>query len=106
VAVAGIARPERFFAALAAEGWEIVRTCVYRDHHWFTPRDLEHIGRVAAEGGADTVVTTEKDAVRLDRPGDRWAFLPMRVTLEPADQCTSWLADRLHAARRRRGAAP
>jgi len=105
VAVAGIARPSRFFAALEAEGWEVVRTCVFGDHHWFTPRDLEHIRRVAADAGVETVITTEKDAVRLNQPGTHWAFLPMRVSIEPADQCAAWLVDRVRAAREEQGAS-
>ena len=36
VAVAGIARPERFFAALRERGFDVVREMVFRDHHWFT----------------------------------------------------------------------
>ena len=66
VAVAGIARPERFFAALRAEGWDVVEERVFRDHHWFTLRDLESIRRAAVDAKADVVLTTEKDAVRLD----------------------------------------
>ncbi len=65
VAVAGIARPERFFAALRAEGWDVAKELVFRDHHWFTSRDLESIRRAAVEAKADVVLTTEKDAVRL-----------------------------------------
>lgn len=108
VAVAGIARPERFFAALRERGWEVVRELVFRDHHWFTARDVARIQRVAVETGADMVITTEKDAVRLDPhvaralSGSRlaWAFLPLEVTIEPADRFGSWLAGRLAAARR------
>jgi hypothetical protein len=82
VAVAGIARPERFFAALRAEGregprdqpldqpldqhWDVVREIVFRDHHWFSRRDLAAIQQAAVDAGADLVMTTEKDAMRLD----------------------------------------
>lgn len=101
VAVAGIARPERFFAALRERGWEVVRELVFRDHHWFAARDVARIQRVAVETGADMVITTEKDAVRLaDAGASPWAFLPLEVTIEPADRFASWLAGRLGAARR------
>jgi len=66
VAVAGIARPERFFTALRAEGWDVVEERAFRDHHWFSSRDLESIRRAAVDAKADVVLTTEKDAVRLD----------------------------------------
>lgn len=107
VAVAGIARPERFFAALRASGWDVAREIVFRDHHWFSARDLESIQKAAAESNADLILTTEKDAMRLDalvaRPTAVFAFLPMHVVIEPAASFAEWIADRLRAARLRRG---
>ena len=106
VAVAGIARPERFFAALRALGWTIGREVVFRDHHWFTPRDLSRIEQAAFTAGAPLIITTEKDAARLSpslvTAPPAWAVLPLELAIEPADQFASWLAGRLAAARRRR----
>jgi tetraacyldisaccharide 4'-kinase len=104
VAVAGIARPERFFAALRDQGCEVVRTVSFPDHHWYSGSDLDRIRTVARESGADLVVTTEKDAVRMTgQPGPTspagaatsWAVLPMMAVIEPADLFVSWLRDRL-----------
>jgi tetraacyldisaccharide 4'-kinase len=106
VAVAGIARPERFFAALRAEGWDVATELVFRDHHWFTARDLASIGRAAFDARADLVMTTEKDAVRLNLPAGAtptWAFLPLLVEIEPTAPFSTWIRDRLAVARRRRG---
>jgi tetraacyldisaccharide 4'-kinase len=108
LAVAGIARPERFFAALRAEGWDVVSERVFRDHHWFTGRDLASIQRAATDANVDLVMTTEKDAARLALSADMgptWAFLPLRVGIEPSEAFVSWMAERLVAARRRRGGA-
>ena len=63
--MAGIARPQRFFAALRQQGWEVVDELVFRDHHWFTARDLVRVAAAARRAGADFVMTTEKDAMRL-----------------------------------------
>lgn len=109
VAVAGIARPERFFSALRAQGWEVARTLVFRDHHWFTQHDVESIGRVAVEANADLVVTTEKDAMRLlpddgphgSAPQCPFAYLPMEMAIDPAAEFAAWLDGRLAAARER-----
>ena len=100
VAVAGIARPERFFAALRAEGWDVAEELVFRDHHWFTTRDLESIRRAALDAKADLVLTTEKDAVRLDsrvahERGPVWAFLPLQAGIEPASLFSAWMNERL-----------
>jgi tetraacyldisaccharide 4'-kinase len=103
VAVAGIARPQRFFAAARAQGWDVVREMAFRDHHWFDRGDVERIRAAAAEAGADVVLTTEKDAMRLaDRrdlgpPG--WMYLPMHVGIESGQAFRAWLDDRLAAAR-------
>jgi tetraacyldisaccharide 4'-kinase len=94
VAVAGIARPARFFAALRAQGYEVVRELPFRDHHWYAVGDLERIRAAARDSGADLVVTTEKDAVRLKGQPD-WAVLPMTSMIEPAHRFASWLRDRL-----------
>jgi tetraacyldisaccharide 4'-kinase len=103
VAVAGIARPERFFAALRSQGWDVVCEMVFRDHHWFTDRDVRTITRAARDRDADLVVTTEKDAMRLSLP-DLFC-LPMRVAIEPEHRFAEWLSERLSAARARRGCA-
>ena len=80
VAVAGIARPERFFTTLREQGFEIVRELRFPDHHWFTPEDLDRIRTIAKEASADLVVTTEKDAVRV-APQPGWAALPMTAVI-------------------------
>ena len=62
VAFAGIGRPAKFFATLEVLGCEIVATHAFADHHRFTVAEIEQI-RAAA--GDTTLVTTEKDALRL-----------------------------------------
>jgi tetraacyldisaccharide 4'-kinase len=94
VAVAGIARPERFFAALGDQGYEVVRALSFPDHHWYTVADLQKIGAVVRDTGADLVATTEKDAVRV-QPQPGWAVLRMTAVIEPADRFAAWLRDRL-----------
>jgi len=94
VAVAGIARPERFFRALRSQGWNVVAELQYPDHHWYSVRDLAEINNAAQETHARIVVTTEKDAVRVGQQA-WWAALPMRVAIEPADEFRSWLRRRL-----------
>ena len=93
VAVAGIARPERFFSALREQGYELVREIRFPDHHWYSSVDLDRIRAIAKETGAELIVTTEKDAVRVGGPG--WAVLPMTSVIEPAERFSSWLRERL-----------
>ena len=97
-AVAGIARPERFFDALR-HGHNVVRELVFADHHWFTAADVREIERQALAHGAVAVVTTAKDGVRLERHRTAmslpWAILPIKVSIEPGVEFESWLRARL-----------
>jgi tetraacyldisaccharide 4'-kinase len=99
-AVAGIARPDAFFADLERAGWPLVERIAFRDHHAFTAADIASIGARLRASGAEAVLTTEKDAVRLLplRPLPFVAaFVPLTVTIEPEDLFARWLLERLAA---------
>jgi tetraacyldisaccharide 4'-kinase len=105
LAVAGIARPDRFFADLEAAGLPVRATLVFRDHHPYNDPDLARILRTAREAGATVVLTTEKDAVRLSGRGLgdlRIAAVPLTATIQPAS-FVDWLAARIE---RRQHLAP
>jgi len=57
--VAGIAKPKSFFAYLQTESDKVM---TFSDHHHFTEKDITGIKQRA---GAQPIVTTEKDYVRL-----------------------------------------
>lgn len=104
LAVAGIARPERFFGAARAQGWEVVQQLAFRDHYWFGASDLKRMLATARAVHADVILTTEKDAMRLlDLPlapiPRTFAFLPMTVSVEPSAQFNDWLRGRLAGVR-------
>lgn len=62
-AFAGIARPERFFSALASCGIEPLEKLALKDHVKYSARQIAAIN-IAARG-ADVMLTTEKDAMKL-----------------------------------------
>ena len=64
LAFAGIGRPEKFFATLAATGADIVQACAFGDHHAYSASELARLVAQAARQDL-RLVTTEKDAVRL-----------------------------------------
>jgi tetraacyldisaccharide 4'-kinase len=66
VVAAGIADPASFAVQVRASG-AIVQLVAYQDHHPYPPADVAQLVQAAA--GADYVVVTEKDAVKLR---DRW----------------------------------
>jgi tetraacyldisaccharide 4'-kinase len=98
LALAGIARPDRFFSDLASAGWRVGRTLAFSDHHPFSERDITRIVDQARACGASLVLTTEKDAVRLEGhglPGLTVASVPLTAAVEPAEDFTCWLLGRL-----------
>ena len=105
LAVAAIARPDAFVEGLTAMGCEVTDTLRFADHHQFTARDLAAIRQRVESLGADRVVTTEKDLVRLLplRPfGLRVVWIPLTVVVEPP-RFRGWLGERLSRARADRG---
>lgn len=66
-AFAGLAHNEQFFASLRNEELTLSGTKGFRDHHRYSPADLAGIDVAAAESGAEEIVTTEKDAVKIAR---------------------------------------
>ncbi|MDD3180365.1 MAG: tetraacyldisaccharide 4'-kinase [Opitutaceae bacterium] len=65
-AFSGIAAPESFESFLRETGARLVATKRFIDHYRFTAEDLESIFTEAQIAGAEFVVTTEKDSVRLE----------------------------------------
>lgn len=65
-AFAGLANNEQFFASLRANGLHVIGTKSFRDHHRYTAADIAAIKDAARTAGAEAIVTTEKDAVKID----------------------------------------
>ncbi|GLI92685.1 tetraacyldisaccharide 4'-kinase [Methylocystis echinoides] len=98
VAFSGIARPEKFFATLAAAGAEIVSRRAFADHHRFSAAEMATLAALADARQA-TLVTTEKDAVRLPPDAPRVGTLSVQLTFADADEVRAALAAALDAAR-------
>ncbi len=66
LAVAGIARPEGFLKTLKGVGVDIVATVFHPDHYTYKPGDIDDMKKTLETTGADAVITTEKDGVKLE----------------------------------------
>jgi tetraacyldisaccharide 4'-kinase len=64
-AFCGLGWPERFVKDLSARGSSVVGHRFFRDHHPYDARDLRDVAEAAVRSGAGAVVTTGKDAVRI-----------------------------------------
>ncbi len=66
VAFAGIGNPDAFAATLQQLGCEVAALLVFPDHHRYTVADWRAILDLARQYGGECVVTTTKDAIRLE----------------------------------------
>ena len=64
-AFCGLGNPSNFFRQLEKEGLELAGRKTYSDHHFYSAKDVAEIQRRARSAGAEFLITTVKDAVRL-----------------------------------------
>jgi len=64
-AFSALGNPRAFPGTLVALGAEMLHHQAFRDHHWYDAGDLAALAQWAAAAGAEAIVTTEKDAVKI-----------------------------------------
>jgi tetraacyldisaccharide 4'-kinase len=100
LAFAGIGDPARFFRTLRGCGIEVVTERAFPDHHPFLKDEIA--GLIAeAKRASLTLVTTEKDMVRLQKVEAAKEIVPFAITLEfeEPSRWRTFVADRLFQAR-------
>ena len=95
-ALSAIAVPASFERFLVSLGAELVARKSYADHHRYTQQEIIDFINEAKQAGAELIMTTEKDAVRipkLDRRDIPLYFLRVEINIlsgrESFDQCIS-----------------
>jgi tetraacyldisaccharide 4'-kinase len=79
-AFAGLADNGQFFDSL---GLPLVGSRSFPDHHRYSASDIEQIKDGARNAGAEAIVTTEKDAVKIDDPAI--IAIPAEFVIDKAD---------------------
>ena len=64
LAFAGIGHPQKFYHTLSSQGYNVVETIDFPDHHFYSKADLENIMAKAKKLNAD-IYTTSKDFVKI-----------------------------------------
>ena len=64
-AFCGLANPDYFFEQMRRNGIELKGTKIFPDHHYYTQEDITDLEQRAREAGADVLLTTVKDSVKL-----------------------------------------
>ncbi len=65
LAFCGVANPIRFYGNILKTGAIITQFIEFKDHHNYSKRDLSKLLRLAKKLQISTLITTEKDAVKL-----------------------------------------
>lgn len=65
LAFCALGNPENFFAQLRRENYRLTATRAFPDHHFYTANDIEKLSNKARQNGAEVLLTTAKDAVKL-----------------------------------------
>jgi len=99
-ALAGIARPETFAATLARMHLAPAVTLWMDDHHAYGVDDVAMLTDWMREHRLDVVLTTEKDAVKLEKLEADWPapIQVVRIDVEFMGDDAKILADRIEAA--------
>ena len=77
----GIAYPESFEETIHAIGGTIVYNKRFLDHHRFSKEEVERVYEKAFQSGAEIILTTEKDAVRLPSTKTKIPFYYLRLEI-------------------------
>lgn len=64
-AFCGIGNPESFFSLVRRSGYQLKDTSAFRDHYHYQQADIDRLVNHAVQNGAEAVLTTAKDAVKL-----------------------------------------
>ena len=84
-AFCGIGSPRRFLADLASQKVTVAGHRFFRDHHPFSDTDLRALAAAATQVNAPAVVTTAKDAVRVQEWPGQIPMLVMTARLDIDD---------------------
>jgi tetraacyldisaccharide 4'-kinase len=100
-AFAGIGNPLAFEKTLAALGADVAVFIPFPDHHRYTQQDIGLIDEKARQCGAQMIVTTEKDMIKIEAfdvfPGDIYALRIEMEFLSGREDFERLLLDKLRA---------
>ncbi len=78
----GVAKPESFLAILESTGAEFPFLVRLPDHHVYGPKDVERLAEAFARTRASYLMTTEKDAVKLEGLFTALPILVLEIEIE------------------------
>lgn len=104
-AFCGIAGPTRFLAVLRELGADVAGSLAFPDHYAYPRAALDRLARAFGASGAEFLITTEKDSVKLSPSGPPLDGLPFRY-LRIGLEIEAGFTERLEAALHEAGPSP
>ncbi|MCC7437410.1 MAG: tetraacyldisaccharide 4'-kinase [Armatimonadetes bacterium] len=87
ILVTGIANPQRVATMAEEHGVKIIEWLQFRDHYRYTGEDAERIANLMQQHPSALLLTTEKDAVKLEQfPELRQQLAVMKIRIEIEDE--------------------
>jgi tetraacyldisaccharide 4'-kinase len=98
-AFCGLASPDHFQSFLKEQGAELVFFRKFPDHHIYSSSELNQLQEEALRAGAEALVTTGKDAVKLNSNDFRLPFgiIHVELRVEEGEKFQSWILAGLDA---------
>jgi tetraacyldisaccharide 4'-kinase len=85
-AFCGLGNPESFFSLLRRNGYQLVHTKVFRDHYRYEQTDVDDLERAVITHGAQLLLTTAKDEVKLRSLGFQLPCYSADIAIEIEDE--------------------
>jgi tetraacyldisaccharide 4'-kinase len=81
-AFCAIGNPESFLSLVRHAGYQLCHTQTFRDHHVYTQADIDRVVRESITRGAQVLLTTAKDEVKLRSLGLALPCYAVDITIE------------------------
>jgi tetraacyldisaccharide 4'-kinase len=89
LSISGIANPHRFLNSLNELNIKIEESIIYKDHKNYKENDIYYIIKIMKQKNISNLITTEKDAVKIQQfinifqeNSIRWYVLPLEIVLD------------------------
>lgn len=96
-AFCGLADPDSFRSTLARENLQVVDCKPFSDHYSYTTQDMADLVAWAGRSGAEALITTEKDLVKLKGFVPGLPVFALRVRFDLGDDFRRFVEERLTA---------
>ena len=93
----GIGNPSSFRKSIEDIGGRVQGEIIFPDHYWYKEKDMHRIFEEAKRISADTILTTEKDIVRIigtntfNKAEDNIVILALQVEMELSEGFEKWI---------------